>query len=63
MSFIIFCFIGDILKQFYFPVLIPIGTVGNVLSFLVRTILVFLDVSDVPLDVSPNSKLNLAVWN
>ena len=30
-------FLGDVLKQFYFPVLVTIGIVGNILSFLVRT--------------------------
>ena len=27
---------GDALNQFYFPVLVPVGIVGNILSFLVR---------------------------
>ena len=29
-------FVGDALKQYYFPILVPIGIIGNVLSFLVR---------------------------
>ena len=31
-------FAGEALKQFYYPILVPIGIFGNILSFLVRTL-------------------------
>ena len=27
---------GDVLKQYYFPIFIPIGAAGNIISFMVR---------------------------
>ena len=38
---------GDGLNQFYIPILVPIGLVGNFLSFLVRTEYIKNDVVDV----------------
>ena len=34
-----FPFAGDTIKQFFFPLFVPIGIVGNSLSFLVRILL------------------------
>ena len=37
-------FTGDVIKQFYLPILVPIGVVGNFLSFLVRIFIVSITV-------------------
>ena len=29
------CLSGDVINKYYFPVFIPVGIVGNILSFLV----------------------------
>ena len=34
----VFPFLGDFINNYYFPVFVPIGIVGNVLSFVVSTI-------------------------
>ena len=33
---ILFSFIGEGIEQVYFPIIVPIGVIGNILSFLVR---------------------------
>ena len=33
---------GDVIEKYYFPIFIPVGVVGNILSFLVSTDLIFL---------------------
>ena len=35
------CLSGDFLNKYYFPVLVPIGVCGNILSFLVSTLEIF----------------------
>ena len=30
-------FTGEAINQFYFPILVPVGVIGNILSFLVST--------------------------
>ena len=37
-----FYFAGEVIKQFFFPIFVPIGVVGNLLSFLVSLIYTFI---------------------